>query len=259
MSLVLVQLEDNGVARVTLNDPDRLNAMSEAMAEAFREVVRELAGSRARGVIIAGAGRSFSAGGDLEMLLAKRKLSWAANRAKMMDFYRSFLGILELPIPVIAALHGHAVGAGFCLAAACDFRIGDRSCRLAAPFTRLGLHPGMGATLLLPRVLGPARAADWMLRGSRFKAEDAFQAGFLNALVEEGQAPVEAGRYMQEILRGGPSAVAALLQTLRPDPEKLHAALTREAEAQADSYASDEFVEGVESVRDKRDPDWVKS
>ena len=257
MSLVKLEIT-KGVAQLTLNDPERLNAMSLSMAEDFRARLEELKGREGlRAVVLRGAGRAFSAGGDLDMLLAKRELSWADNRTKMLEFYRSFLGIIELPVPVIAALHGHAVGAGFCLAAACDLRVGDQSCKLAAPFTRLGLHPGMGATYFLPRLLGSARAAEWMLRGSRYVAQEALDAGFLNYLVEVGELDNKLEKLTSEILSGGPAAVAALLQTLRPDGEALHSALVREAEAQADSYASAEFVEGVLSVKEKRPPAWI--
>ena len=249
--------QTGGLGRITLNDPDRLNAMSEPMAEEFSALVNSLSlKSELRAIILTGAGRAFSAGGDLAMLLAKHQLDFDENRRRMLVFYRSFLCMRELNLPLIAAINGHAVGAGFCLAAACDLRVADPSARFSAPFARLGLFPGMGATHFLPRAVGTATASDLMLTGRMIKADEALRLGLVARLSEPGQVLEEASKMANDILAGGPEAIAEVLSSLRGDPALLEAALSREAEAQARSYARDEFVEGVRAVQEKRAARW---
>ena len=130
--LLVFSEEPGGIVRILLNDPDTRNAMSEAMAEAFAAVVRELRKREdVRVVVLTGAGRAFSGGGHLEMLFDKTKLERQQNVELMQQFYRQFLSITELEVPVVAAINGHAVGAGLCLAMACDVRIAVQEASLA--------------------------------------------------------------------------------------------------------------------------------
>lgn len=252
MALVEIRREQQ-VVTLTLNDPDRLNAMGEDMALEFRGAVERLRQEPPRVIILTGAGRAFSAGGDLDMLEAKSRLAFEENRRRMLEFYGSFLGVLELGVPVVAAINGHAVGAGFCLAAACDLRVADESAKFAAPFARLGLHPGMGATHFLPRLLGPGLASDLLLTGRRVDAAEALQIGLVSRL---GPALERAQEAAAELLSGGPTAVAHLLGQLRGDPDALLRALENEAREQAHSYASKEFLEGLRAARERRSPDF---
>ncbi|MCA9778863.1 MAG: enoyl-CoA hydratase/isomerase family protein, partial [Candidatus Eremiobacteraeota bacterium] len=166
------------VAHLILNSPDKLNAMSLEMAQAFRDATADLA-SRAnlRAIVIRGNGKAFSAGGDLQMLRLKAEKTIRQNRSEMLWFYRSFLGLRELHVPLVCCLHGHVVGAGFCFAAACDIRIADETVKLSAPFTRLSLHPGMGGSYFLPLTLGRSVANSLMLTGRRMGAEEAERLG----------------------------------------------------------------------------------
>src|SRR5262249_6680395 len=162
--LVLVS-RDGDVATLVLNDPERRNAMSEALGEAFAARVAALAADAAlRAVVLTGAGDAFSAGGDLAMIQARADQGAAGGRAArrpirdaMRAFYQLFLAVRDLPCPAIAALNGSAIGAGLCVALACDVRIASAEARLGLNFTALGLHPGMGATWTLPRLGPPAR------------------------------------------------------------------------------------------------------
>ena len=155
--------------------------------QAFVARTAELAGDASvRAVILTGAGTAFAAGGDLAMIQARADEAAARpERARrvvgdaMRSFYRLFLAIRDLPCPTIAALNGSAVGAGLCVALACDVRIASATARLGLNFTALGLHPGMGATWTLPRLVGPAHAAELLFgSGLRSTAHPANRAAF---------------------------------------------------------------------------------
>jgi enoyl-CoA hydratase/carnithine racemase len=224
------------------------------MAAAFRDSIsrlQEQAGLRT--VILTGAGPAFSAGGDYEMLREKRRLSPDVNRQAMLDFYNSFLCMLELPVPIIAAINGHAIGAGLCVALACDFRFAAKTAKLGLTFTRLGLHPGMAATLFLPRIVGSAIATSLLVTGRVLTGNEASQLGIV-AAVEVDQVVKEAEEVAQSIMRGGPQAIAGLLATLRPSAAELQEALVREADQQSQNFNSDEYLEGLAAATEKRAP-----
>jgi enoyl-CoA hydratase/carnithine racemase len=253
MSLVLYESLSKHVGRITLNDPDRLNAMGEEMAREFSELVQRLrAWSGLRALILTGAGRAFSAGGDLQMLKGKAELSGEENRKIMLQYYNSFLSILSLQVPIVVALNGHAVGAGLCVAAACDIRVAAKSAKLGLTFTKLGLHPGMGATYSFARVMGYARAAELMLTARVVTAEEALTMGLVGKVVEDTALTQTAEGIANEIAACGPEATRQLLETLRANPTSLSDALQREALAQSINYASKEFIEGVSSAIEKR-------
>lgn len=254
--MALVEFEEVAplIGKITLNDPDNLNAMSEEMAAEFNLLITTLKQrpEELRVLILTGAGRAFSAGGHLEMLEKKSTLTKEENRQRMLKFYSSFLGILSLGVPVIAALNGHAVGAGLCLATACDIRIAAKDAKLGFTFVKLGLFPGMGATYFLPRVIGTASARELMLTGRVIAADEAHRIGLTSKVVEREQLMPTVMQVAQEILSSGPSSVRLLLETLRGGSEALQAALDCEAAMQAESYASTEFKEGIRAAIEKR-------
>ena len=253
MALVTTSIDNLGIATITLNDEVNLNAMSEEMAAEFAATVSALRSSgAARVIILAGAGRSFSAGGHLAMLDKKRTLTAEQNRSGMLAFYDSFLSILSLNVPVIAALQGAAVGAGLCLACACDIRIATSDAKLGFTFLKLGLHPGMGGTFLLPRVVGRSVATELLLTGRIISADEALRIGLVSKISPREKLFEDAHAIAHEILSCGPEASAQLLETMRSDLAGLPAALEREAHCQSTNYGSAEFAEGLASVREKR-------
>ena len=246
MTLVQLQQQANGTRTLVLNDPDRRNAMSLEMADQFRAVIDRLREDPdKRLLVLTGAGRAFSAGGDLVMLREKAKRSESRNRADMLAFYDAFLCMLSLPIPIIAAVNGHAIGAGACLAMACDYRVVVTPAKIGFTFTRLGLHPGMGATCLLPRIAGFAGAQDLLLSGRVVSATEAEELGLVNQRVTPDALTATVEAYGAELRAAGPLATAGLLATLRPQPTALQQALDREASQQAKDYASPDFQEGI--------------
>ena len=232
--------------------------MSEEMAAEFKAAVDELkSDSGVRVLILRGAGKAFSAGGDLEMLHAKTKLSAEVNQQKMEWFYQQFLSITELNVPIIAAINGHAVGAGLCVALACDIRIAKSGAKLGLNFVRLGLHPGMGVTYFLPRVVGPARAAELLYTGSIISADAAKKIGLVHDSVSEDSFEERVAACASEIAFAGPQAVRALKVSLRQSETRdLQACLVREAEAQAQDYIGPEFLEGITAAKEKRKPNF---
>lgn len=255
MDRVRLQLSSRGLATLTLNDPQRRNAMGGEMASAFAERIVELQSQTGlRAVIITGAGSAFAAGGDLQMLQQKAALDRETNCTAMLEFYRAFLCMLDLPVPIVAAVNGHAIGAGFCLALACEARVVSTDAKFGLTFTRLGLHPGMGATCFLPRIAGLAVANDLLISGRMFGATEAKSMGLANYVVPPVAVQSKSLEVAESFLTSGPEAVRGLLETLRPSAEQLEAALMREASEQSHNYASQEFLEGVAAAIEKRAP-----
>ncbi|WP_052668139.1 enoyl-CoA hydratase/isomerase family protein [Nitriliruptor alkaliphilus] len=257
-----VQLErtDDGVAVLTLDDPERRNAMTEAMGDDLTARCAELADDTdVRAVVLTGAPPAFSAGGDLAMLedLGRRTRDEGFDAADhMRAFYRRFLAVRDLPQPVIAAINGHAVGAGLCVALACDLRLVASEAKVGLNFARLGLHPGMGGSWLLPRTLSDQQAKLWLYTGRLFGGEEAAAAGLALEARPADEVLPAALALATEIAGASPVVVRQLKTTLATLPADLDAALDREAAAQAVNYGSQDLVEGLAAGRERRAPDF---
>ena len=171
----------------------------------------------------------------------------------MRRFYQRFLCVRELPVPVIAAINGPAVGAGLCFALACDVRVAAPTARMGVTFVGLGLHPGMGCTHFLPKIVGPQVAARMLLTGELITAQQALAEGLVASVADDA---VEAAEALANQMAGqAPIAVRTALRTLRTQQDAgLDAALWREADAQAQCYPSADLAEGVSAIREKRKP-----
>ncbi len=255
-SLVLVDRSPDGVVTLKLNRPDVLNAMTAELGDALlAEIDRLKSDDTVRAVVLTGEGRAFSAGGDLKMIEDNGKRPILDNRVHMKAFYQRYLTIRDIPVPTIAAFNGAAIGAGFCIGLACDLRIAAAGAKLALNFVRLGLHPGMGATWLLPRVGGLQAAADLLYSGRTIGAEEALQMGLVARVVAPEKIHDEAQSMAAEIAQQGPVAVRMVKKALRQSLESsLDQQLEFEALQQAVTLASADFREGVAAARDKRKP-----
>lgn len=251
-----VHLERNGaVATLILDDIRRKNAMSPELGDALATRVKEIArDASVRAVVLMGAGDAFSAGGDLAMLERLRASTFEEARAFMFGFYNRYLSITELSVPVIAAVKGAAIGAGLCVALAADIILVDEDSKLAVNFATLGLHPGMGATYLLPRRAGPQRAADLLLTGRRFGGRDAVAWGMALEACPGERVLARAHELAGQIADAAPLVTRALKKSLGIDRAALAAALDREAYEQASSYASEDLGEGLRAALEKRKP-----
>lgn len=261
--LVILEREAD-VATVTFNDPRRLNAMTEAMGHAIAERMHALAADESlRAVVLTGSGRAFSAGGDLTMIenMAHRASAAPGDETRrelggfMRRFYGLYLSVRDLPCPTIAAINGAAIGAGLCVALACDSRIAARDAKLGLNFARLGIHPGMGATWTLPRLVGPAHAAELLFTGRILDGAEAERIGLVNRAVDGPAVLPQAREMAEEMARSAPVAVRGIKRALarsleRPLPEQLDF----EAQEQALCYETADIREGLAAARDKRAP-----
>lgn len=249
-----------GVATLTLDDAGRKNAMTEELGDGLRDAVAALAeaalspGAPVRAVVVTGAGDSFSAGGDLAMLERLRQTSAEEARAHMRAFYARYLSLLDVPVPTVAAVRGAAIGAGLCVALACDLVVVGEDAKLALNFVKLGLHPGMGATLLAPLRLGRQRAAELLYTGRRFDGREAARIGLALEALPDDQVVPRAHAIAADIAASAPLAVRALKRGLRLDEQALDDALEHEARSQAESYGSEDLGEGLRALRERRAP-----
>ena len=248
---------------LTFNDPERRNAMTRAMGEAFAARIAELREEPGlRAVILTGAGSAFSAGGDLAMIEERAAEGAAApGRARhgirdtMRAFYGLFLSVRELPCPSIAALGGHAIGAGLCVALGCDLRIASREARLGLNFTRLGLHPGMGATWTRPRLVGTAQAAELLYTSRLVDGAEAAALGLVNRAVAPEEVLPTARALAEEIAACAPMAVEGTRRALeRSAGASLEDQLGFEASEQAICFESRDVQEGLAAARERRAP-----
>lgn len=250
-----VQLERHGdVALLRLDRPEKLNAMTHEMGDALAAHVAALnADARVRAIVLAGAGRAFSAGGDLDFLERNAAAHPVSNEAEMAAFYRKFLAVSRAEVPVVAALHGRATGAGLCLALGCDLRVAAEGAILSVNFTRLGLTPGMGGTWSLPRLVGPAIAAELLYTGREVGAHEALKLGLVNRVATEGAHEAEALALAAAIAQNGPEAVRATKRLLAASAGRdLAGQLEAEARAQAVAFAGRELAEGLAAIRARR-------
>ncbi|MBW2244953.1 MAG: enoyl-CoA hydratase/isomerase family protein [Deltaproteobacteria bacterium] len=262
---LIVERRERGVVTLTFNDPERLNAMTRPMGEAFAERVAGLeADPTLRALVLTGAGRAFSAGGDLEMIAARSEeareqpgLARRGVRDFMRSFYGLFLAVRRLPCPTIAAVNGHAIGAGLCVALACDMRLVASEARLGLNFTRLGLSPGMGATWTLPRLVGPALAAELLYSSRLLDGDEAARSGLANRALPGDEVLPGALALADEIGSCSGEAVRATKRALERSLESsLADQLGFEAEQQARLFEGDDVIEGIAATRERREPDF---
>lgn len=256
---VLLDHHDGGVALLTLDDPHRRNAMTVEMGDALAQRCTELSADPGlRAVVLTGSPPAFSAGGDLDMLddLGRRTRDGGFDATDtMIAFYRRFLAVRDLPVPVVAAINGHAVGAGLCVALAADLLIVAEDAKVGLNFAMLGLHPGMGGTWLLPRLIGQQRAAAWLYTGELVRGADAARSGLALSAVPADEVVAEALELAGRIAAASPVVVRQLKATLAAPPSAtLEDALQREAACQAANYATDDLAEGLDAIRDRRPP-----
>ncbi len=249
----------DGVAVLTLANPDQRNAMSDRMTRSWVAAVDELAADRSlRVVVVTGEGSAFCSGGDTSWIVSEPDATVDHLRSRMIAFYRAWLSIRKLEVPTIAALNGPAIGAGLCLALACDLRYAARSAKLGAPFVKLGMHPGMAATYLLPNVVGEAAARDLLITGRVVDAEESLRLGLVSRVLEDDGFQESVLDTARAVAATAPIATRYTTLALRDGGHAdFDSALQWEALAQPITLATADLHEGIAAAREKRPPRFV--
>lgn len=251
---------DDGVVTVTLDRPEKLNALTFGAYADLRDLLAELSRDKsARALVLGGTGRGFCSGGDVEEIIGA---TLDLDTGGLLDFNRMtgqvVRAIREAPFPVIAAVHGVAAGAGAVLALAADFRVADPTARFSFLFTRVGLSGGdMGAAYLLPRVVGLGHATRILMLGTAVHAAEAERIGLLSQLTEEGEADT-ASQTLARRLADGPALAHAQTKALLTAEldMPLPAAVELDAATQALLMNSADYAEFHAAFTEKRRPKW---
>jgi enoyl-CoA hydratase/carnithine racemase len=239
MSEPLLVSRDAGVCEVRFNRPEKRNALTAAMYSAFAQGLRAAQADEAvRAVLLSGEGAGFCAGNDLQEFLATKFTA----QHPVMDLLRT---LATFGKPLVAAVHGQAVGIGVTMLLHCDLVVAARSAQLSMPFVTLGLAPEAGSSLLLPRLVGNQRAAELLLLGRPLDAAGAHALGLVNRVVEEATLLDEARQLARELARQPASALQATRRLLRGDPAPLLARIEEEARIFGALLESEEFRERV--------------
>jgi enoyl-CoA hydratase/carnithine racemase len=252
---------ETAVATITLNRPERLNALTFEVYEELRDTFLALdTEPGVRAIVLTGAGRAFCSGGDVEEIIGAL-------------FERDFRGLLEFTRvtgalvhairkcrrPVVAALNGTVAGAGAVIAAACDLRVAAESAKIAFLFTRVGLSGAdMGASWLLPRIVGHGRASELLMTGDFIDAREAHRIGLYNRVVADGDVVAEARTLAEKLARGPSFGLAVTKESLdREWSMDLETALAWETQVQAGCMLDPNFRESYEAFRAKRSPQFA--
>lgn len=250
-----VERPSDGVVLLTLDLPDRRNAMTDELTARWGETVEGLRGDRSvRCVVVTGAGKAFSAGGDLGWLHAGGA-SVDALRDKMLPFYRTWLTLRTLDVPSIAAINGAAVGAGAALALSCDIRYAGAAAKFTVPFAHLGMHAGMATTYTLTEVTGVAAARELLLTGRVVDAPEMLRLGLCSAVYDDSSLLASVLERAVQVASAAPVASRLHKEALRDGgPASLERALQWEAVAQPVTMATEDLQEGLRAKAEKRPP-----
>jgi len=253
--------DDTRVATLTLNRPDRLNALTFEVYDELRRTFYAIHGEKdVRAIVITGSGRAFCSGGDVEDIIGAL---FEHGYRGLLEFTRMtcdlVLSIRRCRKPIIAALNGTVAGAGAVIATACDLRVAAESAKIAYLFTRVGLSGAdMGAAWMLPRIVGLAKASELLMTGDFISAQEAHRIGLYNRVVPDGEA-LDAARELAARLARGPSFALEITKDSlnREASMDLPGALEAEAQIQASLMLHPDFREAYEAFVAKRDAQFL--
>ena len=248
--------EDCGIWQITLNRPDVMNAMNTALFTELRAVVRELSANAAvRVLVLTGAGtRAFSVGGDLKERNGMSDETWRAQHQLIEE---AFLAVKDFPVPVVAAVEGHAHGGGLELALMCDFIISSQASVFSLPEVKRGILPGGGGVQNLVRAVGMRQAKQLLYTGASFTAQQALQWGMVNELTEPGRALEQALQIARQIVQAAPMSVRYVkLAASRGGEVDFHTGYMLDLAAYNVLVSSQDRLEGVQAFNERRAPRW---
>jgi 2-(1,2-epoxy-1,2-dihydrophenyl)acetyl-CoA isomerase len=258
-SPVLLEKKQGAIVTLTLNRPDRLNALNNDLSSALNEALTRIAADLSINVVIlTGAGRAFCAGGDLGDIGKGRERGDADQLAPLLrSGMQAVLKLRTIPQPVIAAVNGPAAGAGMNLALACDIRIALDGAVFGQNFAKVGLFPDYGGTYFLPELVGPSVAAEMFYTGEMIDTPTAHRLGIVNHVVPADQFEAEVQSLAKKISDGPQVAIRAVKQTVfGRQKDKLTEALELEVEHQIKCFHSEDCREGIRAFLEKRAPNF---
>jgi 2-(1,2-epoxy-1,2-dihydrophenyl)acetyl-CoA isomerase len=249
---VVVSEAAPGIMLLEIDRPPH-NFVDDTLLGRLADALEELAAQDScRAVVVAGRGKHFCAGVDFSASRGD-----ITPEEQLRNLYREALRIFEQPLPLIAAVHGAAVGAGLGLALAADFRLCTPAARFAANFARLGFHQGFGLSITLPRVVGNVTAADLLYTGRRVSGTEAARIGLCERVVALEDVIDESVAFAKEIAASAPLAVRAIRSTLRADlTERVRTVLEHERTVQLDLQQTADWREGVRAMAQRRPPQF---
>ena len=284
------------VGVITLNSPSTLNAVNFQMGAEFNSLTNALCQTltgathnvdpyvaanlpqltsaqlelpadthNINSIVLTGAGKAFSAGGSFDFLYSRTDSPPHVNAATMYNFYKMFLSVRNLPIPVVTAINGPAVGAAACLTLATEYRVMNSNAVIGFNFCRIGIHPGMGGSHFLPRLIGQGKANRMLLGGRLVNGAEAESMGLIDEVVQVEKGTKVGDESCPVLQRGieiasefsncSPVASRGALRSLRMRVDDgLEESLRREADQQALCYARNDWKEGLDAVKGKREP-----
>jgi 2-(1,2-epoxy-1,2-dihydrophenyl)acetyl-CoA isomerase len=245
---------DGAVFTITLNRPDVLNAFNAALHKALAAALKEARDREIRAVVVSGAGRGFCVGQDLTEF--REAPGDIADRLRG-SYHPNVRAVRALEKPVIAAVNGPAAGAGLSFACACDIRIAADDATFVPAFVNIGLIPDSGGTFFIARLLGAARAFEWMSSGRRLTAAEAHAWGLVSEVVESDRLATRAGELAATLAAMPTRAIGMTKRLFDAAPtNSLDEQLELEAQLQSAATKSEDFREGVAAFLEKRDPEF---
>ena len=254
---LLYEVKD-GIATLTLNRPERLNALGGTLRQDLHDAVtRAGADPEVRVMVVTGAGKGFCSGGDVKAMgeakVGQRERPLLEKIAPGRD--RTLLAMREAPQPIIAAVNGAAAGAGMNLALGCDLRIASTNARFTQAFVKRGLHPDWGGTYFLPRVVGMAKACEMIFTGEVIDAAEALRLGIVSRVVAPEELLPTAYDLARRIAAGPPVAIRLAKRSLYANEDlDLRGALQMETMAQNICFETEDATEGIRAFGEKRAP-----
>lgn len=260
MNFTLIDLKvEATIATITLNRPDKRNAMSDDMRSEFIDALERVAADKAiKALVLTGAGKGFCAGGDVKAMNDAKEGRAPARPledkvAPLRD--RVLLAMRDAPKPVIAAVNGAAAGAGMNLALGCDIRLASTAAKFTQAFVKRGLHPDWGGTYFLPRLVGMAKACELIFTGEIIDAQEALRLGIVNAVYAPEELMPAAYELARKIAAGPPVAIRLVKRALYHSEETdLRGALEFETFAQNVCSETEDAREGIRAFVEKRAP-----
>ncbi|MFC4437332.1 MULTISPECIES: enoyl-CoA hydratase-related protein [Natrialbaceae] len=257
---VLLEIEAEGAATITLDQPDRRNALSREIGAGIVEALDEIEETDARCVVIEGSGGSFSAGGDIEAMVEGIQSEMPIDeRVRLLErtTNETIARLVEFPLPTIALVDGPAVGAGANLALACDIQLATEEAAFGFVFRQVGLSVDAGTSYLLPRIVGENVAKELVLTGDIVGADRAAELGLVNHVYPDEEFDEAVENVVEKIVSGPPVAMRQMKRLVGEGIEKaIEQALVDEATAQGIVFGTDDHEEGATAFFEDREPEF---